>query len=157
MSTTNKKSHKDLVVKRLSADARLPTKATSRSAGYDLYSTRHYTLLPFMIEKIPIDLTLSLPDGCYGRIAPRSGLSLRGIMVLGGVIDADYTGNVCVLLINLGSDTIKLEKGDRIAQLVLEKYSSPNVVEISEDSKIVPSNSMIAPVQREDGFGSTGK
>ena len=93
-------------------------------------------------------LSLTVPEGTYGRIAPRSGLSKKGLLVNAGVIDRDYTGPVKIMLHNLTNETYIISKKDRIAQLILEK------IELS-DIKLV--DSLVTTDRGEGGFGSTGK
>lgn len=89
-----------------------------------------------------------LPVGTYGRVAPRSGLAVKhGINVGAGVVDPDYTGEVKVLLFNHGVDAFEVKRGDRIAQLILERCETPDVEEVG----------VIAETARgAGGFGSTG-
>ena len=90
----------------------------------------------------------TIPLGCYGRIAPRSGLTVKyGIHVGAGVIDPDYTGELKVCLFNLGSVPFEIKQGERIAQLILEKCSTPLIQEVNELQKTMRANR---------GFGSTG-
>ena len=91
---------------------------------------------------------VTVPEGTYGRIAPRSGLSKKGLLVNAGVIDRDYTGPVKIMLHNLTNETYIISKKDRIAQLILEK------IELS-DIKLV--DSLVTTDRGEGGFGSTGK
>ena len=90
----------------------------------------------------------TIPTGCYGRIAPRSGLAVKyGIHVGAGVIDPDYTGELKVCLFNLGSVPFEIKQGERIAQLILEKCLTPLIQEVDELKKTMRANR---------GFGSTG-
>ena len=90
----------------------------------------------------------TIPMGCYGRIAPRSGLTVKyGIHVGAGVIDPDYTGELKVCLFNLGSVPFEIKKGDKIAQLILEKCMTPLIEEVNELQKTMRANR---------GFGSSG-
>ena len=96
----------------------------------------------------PTDLSIACPAGTYGRIAPRSGLTVKfGIHVGAGVVDADYRGPVGVVLFNLGEEPFTIQKGDRIAQLVLESIVLAPVQEVSE---------LDETVRGAGGFGSTG-
>ena len=92
---------------------------------------------------------MAIPNGYYGRIAPRSGLAVKkGIDVLAGIIDSDYRGEIMVVLINLGKDAVLYNVGDKIAQIIFSKYETTdfNVVENLDDTN-----------RAEKGFGSTGK
>ena len=116
--------------------------------GYDLYSLNDMVLEPSSREIVSTGICATVPSGCYGRIAPRSGLSVKyGIHVGAGVIDPDYTGELKVNLFNLGTIPYEIKQGERIAQLILEKCMTPFVQEVSE----------LKPTMRANrGFGSTG-
>ena len=137
-----------LLVVRLSNRATVPVRGSSEAAGFDLASAVETVIPPGARACIPTDLQLGIPPGCYGRVAPRSGLALRsGIDVGAGVIDADYRGNVGVLLFNFGTEAFRIEAGDRIAQLILERICHANSLEVSD----------IGLTDRgAAGFGSTG-
>ena len=134
---------------RLSAAARAPLHGSPGAAGYDL-SAAEYALIPVGGRaSIATDIAVQLPLGCYGRVAPRSGLALdSGIDVGAGVIDADFRGNIRVLLFNFGDSPFRVNVGDRIAQLILEVCVSAVVVEVDS---LTPTGRGVA------GFGSTGK
>src|SRR5210317_1566641 len=138
-----------LGIKKLSTDAIIPTRGSDRSVGYDLYSTED-TIVPCQYGRalVGTGIAVVLPEGVYGRVAPRSGLAVKhGIQVGAGVIDPDYTGEVKVILFNHGEKDFEVKKGDRIAQLILEKCETPLIEEISivEDTE-----------RGSGGFGSTG-
>ena len=104
---------------RLTERATPPTRGSARSAGLDLYSACDATVPARGIVLIPTDLQMRVTDGCYGRIAPRSGLALKHhIDVGGGVIDADYRGNVGVILFNHSDEPFAVARGDKIVQLI---------------------------------------
>ena len=108
---------------RLNTQAILPTRTTDGSAGYDLTAIRDDIIYGGERKLIPIGISIRLPDGLYGRIAPRMGLAIKnGIQVGAGIIDPDYTGEISVLLFNHGKDAFSIRKGDRIAQLILEHF-----------------------------------
>ena len=97
----------------------------------------------------PTGISISIPRGYYGRVAPRSGLALRdGIDVLAGVIDAGYRGEVGVILINFGDKSFAFRKGDRIAQLIIEKCHEVEWQEVDE---------LNGTARGDDGFGSSGE
>ncbi len=109
-------------------DLPLPEYATPHAAGVDLRAAiaEPVTLLPGMRQSLPTGLKLQLPVGYEAQVRPRSGLALRhGVSVLNspGTIDADYRGEVCVILINLGAEAFTINRGDRIAQLVVAPVS----------------------------------
>jgi len=134
--------------KRLSADAVLPARGSSKSAGLDLYSIAAVTLGPQERVLAPTGLAVAIPDGYYGRIAPRSGLATKqGIDVLAGVIDADYRGEIRCLLYNTSNETVELPAQTRICQLIIEKIITPDP-QWSED--------LTDTSRGEKGFGSSG-
>lgn len=135
--------------KKLSDDALIPTRGSDGAAGYDLYSAHDSTIASRGRALIKTDIAIALPPGCYGRVAPRSGLALKhGLDVGAGVVDPDYRGNVGVVLFNLSDTDYKVKKGDRIAQLVLEKFLSADVEEVNE---------LDDTDRSAGGFGSTGQ
>jgi dUTP pyrophosphatase len=137
-----------LQIKRLTLDATLPTRASPGSVGYDLYSLNDLVIQPNSRDIVSTGVCATIPLGCYGRIAPRSGLTVKyGIHVGAGVIDPDYTGELKVCLFNLGSVPFEIKQGERIAQLILEKCSTPLIQEVDELKKTMRANR---------GFGSTG-
>lgn len=137
-----------LYFRKLTENAYTPVKATSQSAGYDLFSAYDYSVSPQDKQLVKTDLAIKIPDGCYGRIAPRSGLALNYHIDIGaGVIDRDYRGNVGIVIFNHSKKYFKINKGDRIAQLVCEKIIEPQLIEVD----------VLDPTDRNDrGFGSTG-
>ncbi|SRR6266550_954395 len=134
--------------KRLADQAMLPTRGSAESAGLDLYSIDDLTIAPKQRVLARTGLAVAIPEGYYGRIAPRSGLALRtGLDVLSGVIDADYRGEIGCLLYNTGDETINLPARSKICQLIIEKIITPEAVwanEINETDR------------GSGGFGSTG-
>lgn len=137
-----------LLIKKLSDKARLPTRGSAFAAGYDLYAAKD-TVVPSRGKVlVDTDISMAVPEGTYGRIAPRSGLASKHMIDTGaGVIDADYRGQVKVLLFNHGEKDFEVKEGDRVAQLVLERIYTPEVVEVKE---------LEESVRGAGGFGSTG-
>ena len=137
-----------LFVKRLSKSATLPTRATAGAAGYDLSSSETCVVPARGKGVVATDLSIALPPGTYGRVAPRSGLAVKfGIDVGAGVIDQDFRGPVGVVLFNHTDKDFDVKQGDRIAQLILERIAIADVAEVDEldDTK-----------RGSGGFGSTG-
>ncbi len=138
-----------LQVKKLDPNAILPKKGSKEAAGYDMYALEDCVVLSKDKLLIKTGIAMAIPLGCYGRIAPRSGLACKKFIDVGaGVVDSDYRGEVRVLLFNFGKEDFKVSKGDRIAQLIIEKIANTELeeVEILEETK-----------RGEGGFGSTGK
>ncbi|KAM4849293.1 deoxyuridine 5'-triphosphate nucleotidohydrolase, mitochondrial [Urocitellus parryii] len=134
---------------RLSEHATAPTRGSARAAGYDLYSAYDYIVPPMEKALVKTDIQIALPSGCYGRIAPRSGLAAKYFIDVGaGVIDEDYRGNIGVVLFNFGKEKFEVKKGDRIAQLICERIFYPDIEEVQ----------VLNDTERDSGgFGSTGK
>lgn len=138
-----------LIVKLESESARVPVRASQDAAGYDLSSVDTHVLHPGARVVVSTGLVITLPPGTYGRIAPRSGLAVtHGITVLGGIVDRDYTGTVKVILHNTGRQPFNVFPGTRIAQLVLERIATPEVV--------VTTDTVQHTARGASGFGSTG-
>jgi dUTP pyrophosphatase len=132
----------------------LPSYATSKSAGVDLLAAIKDPVLlkPFERELVPTGISLALPEGYEAQIRPRSGLALKhGLTVLNspGTIDADYRGEVQIILINFGTEDFLIERGLRIAQLILSPISTLSWIELDQHLDLEPTN-------RQGGFGSTG-
>ena len=118
---------------KMSADAIIPTRATEESAGLDFYSPADYIIPHHGQLLVPTQIKLRIPLGYYGRLAPKSSLAtLHQLHVGAGVIDPDYMGEIMVLLINTASRVHNLAKGTSIAQLILEKISTPLLKEVDE-------------------------
>jgi len=137
-----------LLVKRLHKDAKLPVRKSYGAAGYDVYSVQEVTLEPNEYKMVPTGIAMTVPDGTYGQLAPRSGLASKGVHVGAGVVDIDFTGEVKVLLINLSTIRVSFEKHERISQLILHKIEIPEVEEVTE---------LGLTIRGDHGFGSTGK
>jgi deoxyuridine 5'-triphosphate nucleotidohydrolase len=114
-----------LQIKLLSSTAKAPTRGSAYAAGYDLYASKATTIPARGKVLVDTDISIAVPAGTYGRVAPRSGLaSKHSIDVGAGVIDADYRGPVKVLLFNFSEVEFKVEVGERVAQLIVERVSS---------------------------------
>ena len=131
----------------------LPAYATELSAGLDIRAnlSDSMTLAPMQRCLVPTGLYIALPPGVEAQVRPRSGLALKkGITVLNspGTIDADYRGEVCIILVNLSSETFVIEDGERIAQMVIARHEQATwqEVEVLDDTE-----------RGAGGFGHTGK
>ncbi|HEY7251795.1 MAG TPA: dUTP diphosphatase [Methylomirabilota bacterium] len=128
----------------------LPAYAREGDAGLDLAAATTVTLPPGGRQLVPTGLRVAIPIGHAGLVLPRSGLALRsGVTVLNapGLIDAGYRGEVGVLLVNHGAEAVRIKRGERIAQLVIQPVERVTVVEVRE---------LDATVRGAGGFGSTG-
>uniref|UniRef100_W5N6N1 Deoxyuridine 5'-triphosphate nucleotidohydrolase n=2 Tax=Lepisosteus oculatus TaxID=7918 RepID=W5N6N1_LEPOC len=134
---------------KLSENATTPTKGSSKAAGYDLYSAYDYSIPPLEKTVVKTDIQIAVPPGCYGRVAPRSGLAAKHFIDVGaGVVDEDYRGNVGVVLFNFSKETFEVKKGDRVAQLICERICYPEI----EQHETLDETERGA-----GGFGSTGR
>lgn len=135
-----------------------PSRAHVGDAGWDLYvpSLEARAEIPMQIRvgeimPIPLRIKIAIPKGYYGRIADRSGLAIRGIHILGGVVDSGYRGELKVIVGNFGTSNFEVKANTRIAQLIIIKIADNDmeVVQFIQDAE--------APDQRgTGGFGSTG-
>lgn len=134
------------------SDQKLPKYETVGSAGMDLlaYVEEAITLQPMERRLVPTGLFIEIPEGYEGQVRPRSGLAIKhGITLINcvGTIDSDYRGELCIPMVNLGTEAFEIKKGDRVAQLVICQYKRVELVEVEE----------ITDSERgEGGFGSTG-
>lgn len=131
----------------------LPEYATTASAGLDLRANLDspVTLQPLERKLIPTGLYIALPEGCEAQIRPRSGLALKhGISLLNtpGTIDADYRGEIGVILVNISNEPFEVSDGERIAQMVIARY---------EQVEWEPAESLDATERGAGGFGHTGR
>lgn len=139
-----------LRVKLLSPDATVPTRAHQHDAGWDLYAAEDVQLSPYCRDAlVSTGVAVAIPEGYYGRVASRSSLSVKHNVEVGaGVVDAGYRGEVKVKLYHHEPTTLKIAKGDRIAQLVITKIGTFGLQVVDE----------LPEAERADrGFGSSGK
>ncbi len=138
-------------LKRLDPDLPLPAHARPGDAGLDLYAAERVALAPDARALVRTGVAVAIPPGFAGFVLPRSGLALRyGLSILNapGLVDAGYRGELKVLLVNRDPEaTITLERGERIAQLVIQRVEGVELIEVEE----------LPPSERgAGGFGSTG-
>ena len=138
--------------KKLSNNIETPQYATEQSAGMDLRAVldEPVTLRSLERKVVMTDLSIALPRGFEAQVRPRSGLAAKhGITVLNtpGTIDADYRGNIGVILVNLSTEPFTINNGDRIAQLIVSKYERVELVEVDD---------LDETGRGSGGFGSTG-
>lgn len=139
----------NLRIRLLSEHGKAPQCASSGAAGYDVFSAQDATVSARGRAVIATDISLDIPAGHYGRVAPRSGLAVKhGIDVGAGVIDSDYRGPLGVVLFNFGDVDFVINRGDRIAQLLIEPIAKPIVTVVTE---------LDETERGQGGFGSTGK
>ncbi len=143
------KQYISIPIKKLSDKATIPTQGSSEAAGYDLYAAEDNVVYSMSRTLVKTNISIAIPEGYYGRIAPRSGLAFKhGIDVLAGVIDSDYRGDISVILFNTSTNSeFKIKAGDRIAQIIIEKCHN-----VHWDIE----NELNDTDRKEKGFGSTG-
>lgn len=141
----------ELLILRITETATLPTRGSEQAAGYDLYADTPDTdiiIPPLGKALVKTGITALFPSKTYGRIAPRSGLTWKHHIDVGaGVIDADYRGNIGVILFNFSDTPFVVKHTDKIAQLILTYYTTPPIREVSELTETDRGGA---------GYGSTG-
>ncbi len=141
----------DIDAVRLDRGLSLPAYAKPGDAGLDLRASEAVTLAPGARRLVPTGLAVAIPEGHAGFVLPRSGLAMhKGVTVLNapGLIDSGYRGELKVLLINHGAEAVGIERGERIAQLVVQPVARARLVE----GERLPDSA-----RGEGGFGSTGR
>ncbi len=136
-----------LTVKRIHPEAKLPVYGHPGDAGLDLFSVVDRDLAPGEVFAVPTGIQIAVPAGHVGLVWDKSGISLKGVHRLAGVIDAGYRGEVQVVLINLGQAPFALRAGMKIAQLLVQPVQAVEVVE---------SGTLDDTSRGQGGFGSTG-
>lgn len=134
-------------VKRISPDAKLPRYQHAGDAGLDLFSAVDDVIERGEIKAIPTGIKMAIPEGYVGLIWDKSGLSLSGVHRLAGVVDAGYRGEVRVVMANLGRQPFSVQKGMKIAQMLIQPVVAVEVLEAEE---------LDDTSRGEGGFGSTG-
>ncbi|KAG6523640.1 hypothetical protein ZIOFF_013505 [Zingiber officinale] len=138
----------ELLVKRISSLAVLPQRRTEGSAGYDLAISYPQEIAARSRSMMATGICIQIPKETYARIAPRSSAAMRGLMIMGGVIDSDYRGELKIIAYNATDNDIFLDQQECIAQIILERITTPPVREVAE----------LANTTRADhGFGSTNQ
>ena len=141
----------DIAAVRLDGGLPLPAYAKPGDAGLDLRASESVTLEPGERRLVPTGLAVAIPEGHAGFVLPRSGLAMhKGVTVLNapGLIDSGYRGEIKVLLINHGAEAVSIDRGERIAQLVVQPVARARLV---EEERLPDS------ARGEGGFGSTGR
>lgn len=143
------KQYISIPIKKLSDKATIPSQGSAEAAGYDLYAAENAVVYSLSRALIKTNISIAIPEGYYGRIAPRSGLAYKnGIDVLAGVIDSDYRGDIGVILFNTSTtNEFQVKAGDRIAQIIIEKCHN---VHWDLEESLDQTN------REQKGFGSTG-
>lgn len=138
-----------LNIKKLHVDAKIPSYAHEGDAGMDIYAVEHAVIKIGSRALIPTGLSFELPLGYVALVWDKSGVSNNhGVKTLGGVIDAGYRGEIKIGLLNTGNEDFVIERGDKVAQILIQKIEHPEIQEVNDLSETSRGNG---------GFGSTGK
>jgi len=137
-----------IAVKRVAEDALLPTRAHPEDAGLDLYGLEDAIIAPQAGKMVRTGIAMEIPVRHVGLIGDRSSMAKKGIKTAGGVIDAGYRGEIQVVLWNLSREEVRIQRGERIAQLMILPIATPAVREVSE---------LTETLRGSGGFGSTGR
>lgn len=121
---------------------------SSESAGIDMYAIKDTWIFPFRVTKVPVNLKVQLQKGMLGLMTSRSGMSLKGVFCVPGIIDSDYRGDLSAIVTKIGILPRKIKKGERVAQLIITNHY--NYVGLS------PVDKLEATTRGANGFGSTG-
>jgi len=139
-----------LQVKKIHANAKVPAYAHDGDSGMDLFSVEEVELMPGETKVVKTGLQVSMPKGFEAQVRPKSGLAAKfGVTVLNtpGTVDSGYRGEIMVILANLGKDAYKVEKGKKIAQMVIARVEEAEVEEVE---------ALDETARNTGGFGSTG-
>ena len=141
-----------IAVRNRCPDLPLPSRASAEASGFDLRAAvdQTLTLAPGARAMVPTGITMAIPPGYEGQVRPRSGLAAKhGLALLNapGTVDADYRGEIQVIVVNLGQEPLSIARGDRIAQLIIAPVIRCELEEVSE---------LEETIRGAGGFGSTG-
>ena len=137
----------ELKVKRVHPQAKLPVQGHPGDAGLDLFAARDLEIPAGDLRAVPTGIQVAIPKGYAGLVWDKSGISLKGVHRLAGVIDSCYRGEIQVVLVNLGSEPFAIKAGMKVAQLLIQPVS---------EVKVVESETLDDTSRGENGFGSTG-
>jgi dUTP pyrophosphatase len=139
----------NLKIKKLHKDAKIPQYAYPDDAAFDLFAVENLKITPNERVQILTGIAVQIPRGHVGLIWDKSGLSHNhGLKTLGGVVDSGYRGEIKVGLINLGKENYQIEKGHKVAQMIIQKKETYEIIEVDE---------LDGSDRGEAGFGSSGK
>ena len=136
-------------VKKLNEDAKLPTHGHPGDAGMDFYALEEVVFAPLKQMRVRTGIAVEIPEGCVGLIWDKSSISFNlGLKIMGGVIDEGFRGEITMSLVNTSDKEVVLEKGHKVAQMIIQKYEHCDILEVNEISETV---------RGEGREGSTGK
>lgn len=134
-------------IKKLKQDAKLPEYAHQGDAGMDIFSVEDTIIGPKQRKLISTGLSIELPKGYVSLVWDKSGIASKGLTTIAGVLDYTYRGEYKILLLNISDQDYKIKKGDKIAQILIQKVETAEIEEVNELSDTI---------RGEGGFGSTG-
>jgi dUTP pyrophosphatase len=137
----------DIRIKRITPEAKVPAYAHPGDAGMDLFSCVDMSLAPGEAKPVPTGIQMAIPQGYVGLVWDKSGISLKGVHRLAGVVDAGYRGEVRIVMVNLGAEPFVIRAGMKIAQMLIQPVEAPTIVE---------SGTLDDTSRGAGGFGSTG-
>jgi dUTP pyrophosphatase len=143
-------THEEIVLV-LAKDGRMPFRGSEGSSGYDVFADERATINPGRLAVIPTGVRFAMPRSWEGQVRPRSSMIKRSLLTVFGTIDADYTGEVSVALLNVGTDTVHVEAGERIAQLVFAQPAHPRFTRVTNEGALP------VTARGSKGWGSTGR
>jgi len=127
-----------LNIKKLKEDAKIPTHGHPGDAGMDFYAAEDVIFLPGKQARVHTGVAIEIPDGYVGLIWDKSSISFNlGLKVMGGVIDSEYRGEIIMNLLNTGEKEILLEKGHKVAQMIIQKFEHCDIIEIDNLSETI--------------------
>ena len=125
-------------VKKLRRDAKLPTHGHPGDAGLDFYAAEEVVFLPGKQNRVHTGVAVEIPEGHVGLIWDKSSISFNmGLKIMGGVIDSSYRGELIMNLLNTGSEKVIIEKGHKVAQMLIQKFEHCDIVEVDNISETV--------------------
>jgi dUTP pyrophosphatase len=137
----------NIMIKKIHQDAKIPVYAHAGDAGMDLFSCVDMVIGSGETMPVPTGLRMAIPAGYVGLVWDKSGLSLKGVHRLAGVVDAGYRGEMRVVMVNLGKEPFVIKAGMKIAQMLIQPVEAPTIVE---------ADGLDDTSRGEGGFGSTG-
>ncbi len=139
----------ELKVKKIKEDAKLPTKGHPGDAGIDFYAVEDVIFPPKQARDVFSGVAIEIPEGFVGLVWDKSSIAFkRGLKTMGGVIDSGYRGEMLFHLFNTNDEEVEIEKGEKIAQMIIQKF---------EDCSIAEKDELSGTIRGEQCFGSTGK
>ncbi len=137
----------EVFIKKLGSDTKSPSYAHEGDAGADLYSAEDKKIEAGEISKVRIGLSIAIPDGFVGIVMDKSGIALKGIHSIAGVVDSSFRGELEIVLANLGKSAFEIKKGQKVCQMVIMPVATAKITEAEKLSETK---------RGKKGFGSTG-